>query len=190
MLRFIGRAVLLVLLVAIIILGIVAIQYPAIWHKDWHKVQNFFAEQTAALPQVSSPTPTPKVVQPAPVPVVVTPPTPAPVVVPPAPKPVLNTRQLTLLMAARHAFWVKDYSVCIADYRALLAAKPDVPAIYGEFGNVLWHLGQGVSAANAYAHAARLLIRDGKYQQAASMIPMLTRLDPDAAERVQEMLAQ
>jgi len=189
MLSFIARALFLLLLVVIVILGVIAIQYPALWHKNWQAVDQQWQHLQGNFVEKSVTAPKPVQSIPVRAPVVVTPP-PMPAAVPAAPKPQLNTRQLTLLMAARHAYWIGDYPVALADYRALVSAKPNLPALYGEYGNVLWHLGQGVSAANAYAHAARLLVQQGNYQQAANMIPMLSRLDPSAAERVQMLLAQ
>ena len=189
MLSLLARIIFLLLLIALIVLGIIAIQYPALWHRDWrvveqhwHQFQEKLAKKPAAAPPVVKPTPAPSAVPPHPVPI--TAPAPA------AQKTQLNTRQLALLMAARRAYWIGNYPVALSDYRALLSAKPNIPALYGEYGNVLWHLGQSVSAANAYAHAARLLIQQGHYQQAANLIPMLSRLNPSAAGKVETLLAQ
>jgi hypothetical protein len=93
-------------------------------------------------------------------------------------------------MAARRAYWQGDFPVAITDYQALITARPDQAALYGELGNVLWRSGQSIAAATAYAHAGNLLLMQGKYRQAAALIPILSHLDPGAAQHLQQELAQ
>ncbi|MBU2753664.1 hypothetical protein HFU84_01925 [Acidithiobacillus sp. CV18-2] len=198
---FIARLIFLVILVVIVLFGIVAIQHPDTWQKDWLTVRAFFLRHWQDLQGQKQPrhSPPPKV-EPArqhapmsttPPPVMPTQPA-APETVSPTPRrqAQLNERQLTLLMAARRAFWLGDYPVAIGDYRALINADPEQAALYGELGNVLWHAGQRNAAATAYAHAGRLLLIQGNYREAAALIPILMRLDPEAAANLQEELAR
>ncbi|WP_348550356.1 hypothetical protein [Acidithiobacillus sp.] len=202
MLKFLGRLVFLVILVIIVLLGIVAIQHPDTWQHDWQTMRSFFVRQwnevqgKASPPSTAKPAPPPEAVAPqaaiavpAPVP---TPPTAlAPIAAPPhAQEGTLSNRQLTLLMAARRAYWQGDFPVAITDYQALITARPDQAALYGELGNVLWRSGQSIAAATAYAHAGNLLLMQGKYRQAAALIPILSHLDPGAAQHLQQELAQ
>ncbi|MEY2340537.1 tetratricopeptide repeat protein [Acidithiobacillus sp. IBUN Pt1247-S3] len=198
---FIARLIFLVILVAIVLFGIVAIQHPDTWQHDWKVVRSFFVRHWEGLQgqvpnheeAVAAKTSTQSKVAP---PIAVTPTMPtisvAPVYLPPPARPQsrLNDRQLTLLMAARRAFWIGDFPVAIGDYRALITADPDQAELYGELGNVLWRSGQRIAAATAYAHAGHLLLAQGNYSQAAALIPILTRLDPEAAEHLQEGLAR
>ena len=195
---FIARLIFLVLLVAIVLFGIVAIQHPDTWQHDWQVVRNFFMrhweglrgqepahEQLVAAKAIPQQTVAPPISAAPTISV-------APIYRPlrALPHTRLNDRQRTLLMAARRAFWMGDYPVAIGDYRALITTNPDQAELYGELGNVLWRSGQDMAASKAYGHAGTLLLAQGKYSQVAALIPVLTRLDPEAAEHLQEDLAR
>ncbi|WP_308388678.1 hypothetical protein [Acidithiobacillus sp. AMEEHan] len=198
---FIARLIFLVILVVIVLFGIVTIQHPDTWQKDWRTVRTFFLRhwqdfQGQKQPRPSSPATVAPAQHPVPMTLAIPPPTPSQSAAPEAVSPPtrsqaqLNERQLSLLMAARQAFWLGEYPVAIGDYRALINANPGHAALYGELGNVLWHSGQRIAAATAYAHAGRLLLLQGNYREAAALIPILMRLDPEAAAHLQEELAR
>ena len=193
---FLARLLFLILLVAIVLIGIAIAQHPGTWQQDWQSVRAYLARHwadwrgktvkpaavrsaPAPTPAATAPLPTLKAEVPGHAPTTST-----------SSENRLNDRQLTLLMAARQAYWMRDYTVAIGDYRALIAAEPDRAALYGELGNVLWAAGQRIAAANAYGHAGRLLLAQGHYAQAAALIPILTRLNPEAATQLQAELAK
>ncbi|WP_312262561.1 hypothetical protein [Candidatus Igneacidithiobacillus taiwanensis] len=193
---FLARLIFLILLVAIVLLGIAAIQHPHSWQEDWQNVRAYFVRHwaewrgEAAKPAEAKAAAEPKPATSTPLPPLMAA---SPSYVPPTPlgaETRLNDRQLTLLMAARQAFWMRDYPVAIGDYQALINARPDRAALYGELGNVLWAAGQRIAAANAYGHAGKLLLQQGRYAQAAALIPILTRLNPEAATQLQAELAR
>lgn len=101
----------------------------------------------------------------------------------------LTPDQTKLLMQARGAFWHHDYTGAIADYHHLIQEAPDSPAAYGELGNVLYMTGHYHQAGNAYGQAAMQLIHAGRYADGAALIPILGRLDPAEAQKVQEALS-
>ncbi|MBE7567339.1 hypothetical protein HER14_00700 [Acidithiobacillus thiooxidans] len=101
----------------------------------------------------------------------------------------LTADQTRLLMQARGAFWHHDYAGAIADYHHLIQEAPDSPAAYGEMGNVLYMTGHYHQAGNAYGQAAMQLIHAGRYADGAALIPILGRLDPAEAQKVQEALS-
>lgn len=101
----------------------------------------------------------------------------------------LTADQTKLLMQARGAFWHHDYAGAIADYHHLIQEAPDSPAAYGEMGNVLYMTGHYHQAGNAYGQAAMQLIHAGRYADGAALIPILGRLDPAEAQKVQEALS-
>lgn len=193
---FLTRLLFLILLVAIVLIGIAIAQHPGTWQQDWQSVRAYLARHWADW---RGKTVEPAAVHPAPAPTpAATAPLPRHEAEIPGHAPTTTTssenrlsdRQLTLLMAARQAYWLRDYAVAIADYRALIEADPDRAALYGELGNVLWAAGQRIAAGNAYGHAGRLLLAQGRYAQAAALIPILTRLNPEAAMQLQAELAK
>ncbi len=207
--NFLARMVLLAILVILVLLGIVAIQHPQTWQKDWQAVRHFSlhkwqelratigwgAETTTPTSPSSSPSiatvttdrnQSEQKVRPWSQQEAPSYPLPKENKTPES----LSTSQQILLMAARQAFWQGDYPVAVADYRALIDAVPNSPALYGEMGNVLWRAGQGVAAGHAFAQAANLLLQEQQYQRAAALIPILSRLDPSAAQKIQMDLSR
>ena len=101
----------------------------------------------------------------------------------------MTATQTKLLMKARGAFWHHDYAGAIADYHDLIQQAPNSPAPYGELGNVLYMTGHYHQAAAAYGQAAMRLIHEGRYADGAALIPVLGRLDPAEAQKVQMALS-
>ncbi|MGE4530786.1 MAG: tetratricopeptide repeat protein [Acidithiobacillus sp.] len=101
----------------------------------------------------------------------------------------MTPEQTQLLMQARDAFWHHDYAGAIADYHHLIQEAPDSPSPYGELGNVLYMTGHYHQAAIAYGQAAMRLIHIGRYADGAALIPILSRLDPAEAQKVQIALS-
>lgn len=101
----------------------------------------------------------------------------------------MSASQTKLLMQARGAFWHHDYTGAIADYHQLIQEAPNSPAPYGELGNVLYMTGHYHQAAHAYGQAAMRLIHEGRYADGAALIPILGRLNPAEAQKVQMALS-
>ncbi len=101
----------------------------------------------------------------------------------------MSATQTKLLMQARGAFWHHDYTGAIADYHQLIQDAPNSPAPYGELGNVLYMTGHYHQAATAYGQAAMRLIHQGRYADGAALIPVLGRLNPAEAQKVQMALS-
>lgn len=101
----------------------------------------------------------------------------------------MSPDQTKLLLKARSAFWHHDYAGAIADYHHLIQEAPNSPAPYGELGNVLYMTGHYHQAASAYGQAAMQLIHEGRYADGAALLPVLGRLDPAEAQKVQMALS-
>ncbi len=189
-----AKFIVLLLLVALIIYGILAIQDPSQVRHDWAATQSYIARQWTTVQhwwgrEVAPPPTTQKpVVQPA----VSVAPTPAAV-----PPPVrvhfpqsLTPAQYALLMAARTAFWQHDQESAIADYRALIGQHLNIPQLYGELGNLYIQTGHRLSAGEAYAHAAESLISHHQYPAAAALLPLINALDPHQTPLIRQDLAR
>jgi TolA-binding protein len=92
--------------------------------------------------------------------------------------------------AARRAFWDADLAEAERLYQALILENPDKPDAYGELGNLYYSQGAWVEAAKMYHQAGLLLIDQGESHRAASLMGILTALNPNLADELQEKLSK
>lgn len=193
-----ANVIIFLILVAIILFGILAIQNPQQTRHDWAATQRYVVRQWGgvqhwwarhiASPAKVSATPPAAPTAPATAKVL------SPVTVPP---PVrthfpenLTPAQYALLMAARTAFWQHDPNAAIADYRALIRQHLGIPQLYGELGNLYFQTGHHLAAGEAYTHAAECLISHHQYPAAADLLPLIHALDPNQADIIRQELAR
>ena len=189
-----AKLIVFLLLVALVLFIFLTIQDPYRVRHDWAATQSYAARQWHAVQhwwagQVAPPVHQQPAVHP-PVPVA-----PAAVAAPPPPAPLhfpqnLTPAQYALLMAARSAFWQHDQASAIADYRALIRQRQNIPQLYGELGNLYYQAGHRLAAGEAYAHAAESLISHHQYPAAAALLPLIHSLAPDQVPAIREDLAR
>jgi tetratricopeptide (TPR) repeat protein len=92
--------------------------------------------------------------------------------------------------AARRAFWDADLAEAERLYQELILEIPDQPDAYGELGNLYYSEGAWVEAAKMYHQAGLLLIDQGESQRAASLVGILSALNPNLADELQEELSK
>lgn len=90
------------------------------------------------------------------------------------------------LVSAREAFWSRDMETAIDDYKALVAAQPENPDLWGEMGNVYMAVNRPEEATAAYSRAADILIEQGSLQQVGKLIQIIGHFDQDAARDLYE----
>lgn len=98
-----------------------------------------------------------------------------------------STRELWIY--ARQSFHRRDFENSINSYEQLISKTPDNYDAYGELGNVYFNQGKIKLAASSYYEAAAILVRLGQVERASSLMSMLSRMDPDKAEKLQELLS-
>lgn len=90
--------------------------------------------------------------------------------------------------AARRAYWDADLAQAERLYQQLIVENPDKPDAYGELGNLYYSQGAWVKAAKMYHQAALLLVDQGEPLRAASLVGILSALNPNFADDLQERL--
>ncbi|RMG57885.1 MAG: hypothetical protein D6717_04005 [Gammaproteobacteria bacterium] len=93
-----------------------------------------------------------------------------------------------LLARAREAFWRRDLQASVAAYRELTRMAPENPDVWGELGNVLFAANEMPQAAEAYAHAAELLLATGRPEDVPPLLPIIQRFSPEKARALQQKL--
>jgi hypothetical protein len=91
-------------------------------------------------------------------------------------------------VTARTSFYQKNYSLSEQSYQSLIAATKDNFDAYGELGNVYYNQGKKAEAAEAYLHAATILLFKGDIQRAQSLLPILQQLDASKASQLQQLM--
>ena len=91
-------------------------------------------------------------------------------------------------MAARKAFYMKNFSLSEKSYHAVIAGTNNNFDAYGELGNVYFHQGKYKHAAEAYLRAGTILVRKGNIQRAQSLLPVLQQLDVPKANQLQQQI--
>jgi len=82
-----------------------------------------------------------------------------------------------LLQSARKAYWNDELDRAKTLYYAYIDMHPDHPDGYGELGNLLSTIGDLESAAEMYKKAAKLLIKEGKNEQAKQLQEVLNSIE-------------
>lgn len=90
--------------------------------------------------------------------------------------------------AARRAYWDADLAKAERLYQELIVESPDKPDAYGELGNLYYSQGAWVEAAKMYHQAALLLVDQGESLRAASLMGILSALNPNLADDLQDRL--
>ena len=93
------------------------------------------------------------------------------------------------LAQARSLYWSKDTRGAELIYQSLSQAHPENPDVWGEAGNFYYSLKQREQAADAYARAFDLLMRQGQQERAGQLLGVMHQLDEEKA-RVLEMKLQ
>jgi Flp pilus assembly protein TadD len=94
------------------------------------------------------------------------------------------------LEQARALYWRRDMRGAALVYQSLSQAHPQNPDVWGEAGNFYFNLQQREQAANAYYHAAELLIQQGQQRRARQLLDVIYRLDKDKASALEARLQQ
>lgn len=89
---------------------------------------------------------------------------------------------------ARQAYWDGDLAEAERRYQELVIANPDEADAYGELGNLYYSQGAWVEAAKMYYRAGVLLIEHGEAERAGTLVGILTALNPNLAEDLQNEL--
>ncbi len=92
------------------------------------------------------------------------------------------------LATARALYWQQDMRGAQAVYRSLLQAYPDNADVWGEAGNFYFSQQQRKAAADAYFHAADLLIRQGQAQRARRLLDVMHQLDDEKTRELRRRL--
>lgn len=90
--------------------------------------------------------------------------------------------------AARAAYWAGDTATAEAQLAELVAAHPDNADLHGELGNFRFSQRDYPGAAEAYLAAGELLVSQGRYGQAAALVPVLSQIAPDKAQALASRL--
>jgi hypothetical protein len=93
------------------------------------------------------------------------------------------------LAQARSLYWSKDTRGAELIYQSLSQAHPENPDVWGEAGNFYYSLQRREQAADAYARAFDLLMRQGQQERAGQLLGVMHQLDEEKA-RVLEMKLQ
>jgi hypothetical protein len=93
-----------------------------------------------------------------------------------------------LLREARAAAWEGRDAEAVSRYQAYLAQSPRSYEGYGELGNVFYRMRQWPQAGWAYTTACLLLLAEGHFESAASMVSVLSQIDPAGAALVNQQL--
>ena len=91
-------------------------------------------------------------------------------------------------VTARKSFYQKNYSLSEQSYQTIIAATENNFDAYGELGNVYINQGKHAQAAEAYLHAATILLQKGDVQRAKSLLQVLQQLDPAKAMQLQQLI--
>jgi TolA-binding protein len=89
---------------------------------------------------------------------------------------------------ARQAYWDGDMAEAERRYQELIIENPEKADAYGELGNLYYSQGAWVEAAKMYYQAAVLLIEQGEAERAGTLVGILTALNPNLAEDLQNEL--
>ena len=85
--------------------------------------------------------------------------------------------QTDLLQQARKAYWNDELDKARSLYSAYIELNPDNPDGYGELGNLLSTAGELDAAADMYKQAAKLLVWQGKTEQAEKLNEVLNSIE-------------
>jgi outer membrane biosynthesis protein TonB len=99
----------------------------------------------------------------------------------------VSTRELWV--DARKEFHRGNIEASVNNYKAVIAKTENNYDAYGELGNVYLNSGNRKEAAAAYYEAAAILVEQGQRARAASLMHMLSRLDPEKAQALQNLLS-
>ncbi len=94
------------------------------------------------------------------------------------------------LMAARKAFWARDFDRAISLYQELIEANPRSPDYLGELGNIYYNLNRFDRAAELFHRAGLLLVELGDRARARQLLPALMSLDRELGKQLQQALEQ
>lgn len=94
------------------------------------------------------------------------------------------------LAEARKVYWSGDVAAAEVAYIALAADFPNEADIKGELGNLYYSSGKYTEAADYFHQAGKLLMADGKTQQAVSLVGVLQAIAPEKAADLRAMAAQ
>ncbi len=94
------------------------------------------------------------------------------------------------LEKARRRYWQRDLSGAAMAYQALGEDYPDNPAVWGEMGNIYFHMRQREPAAEAYSRCVELLFQQGASLHARRLLSVLYRLDAARAHELERHLQQ
>jgi len=99
-----------------------------------------------------------------------------------------DSSEEALLLAARKAFWSRDFDRSIALYQRLVDEKPDNPDYLGELGNIYYNLNRFDRAAELFQRAGRLLVEQGDLARARQLLPALMSLDREKGGSLEQAI--
>jgi tetratricopeptide (TPR) repeat protein len=89
---------------------------------------------------------------------------------------------------ARQAYWDGDLAEAERLYQSLIIENPDKADAYGELGNLYYSQGAWIEAAKMYYQAGLLLTEQGASERAGTLVGILTALNPNFADDLQNEL--
>lgn len=90
--------------------------------------------------------------------------------------------------AAREVYWSGDLAGAEARLTALAESHPDNADLQGELGNFYFTQRNYPAAATAFLRAGEILVSEGRYAQAAALLPVLGQIDYEKAQLLAQKL--